>query len=183
MTALDIIVLLLVGGGLIFGLMRGFVQELLSLFAWVAAVLVLSYAHAPAADALAGPVGTRAGAAVLAFALVFGLVFLAGKLLSRRIGASVRRSVVGPFDRLLGAGFGALKGLIGATLLYLAANLVHDLIRGRDAPRPEWMTRSRTFPLLQASGQTIVDLVEARRAAGGEAEGSGATGSGRGSDG
>jgi uncharacterized membrane protein required for colicin V production len=27
--------------------------------------------------------------------------------------------VVGPIDRVLGAGFGALKGLIVATLLYL----------------------------------------------------------------
>jgi membrane protein required for colicin V production len=70
---------------------------------------------------------------------------------------------VGPFDRLLGGGFGALKGLIGATLLFLAASLLYDLFYGRSAERPEWMLQSRTYPLLNASGRAIVDFVEARR--------------------
>jgi uncharacterized membrane protein required for colicin V production len=35
MTALDIIVLFLIGAGAIFGFMRGFVQEALSLIAWL----------------------------------------------------------------------------------------------------------------------------------------------------
>ncbi len=163
MTALDIIVLLLVGGGLFFGFMRGFIFEVLSLVAWVAAIVALKVLHTPATGALEPVVGTRAGAAVLAFVLVFGVVFVAGKLLARRIGGGVRSSVVGPFDRLLGAGFGALKGLIGATLLFLAANLVYDTIYGRTAERPEWMAKSRTYPLLHASGRAIVDFVEARR--------------------
>ncbi len=163
MTALDIITLLLVGGGLVFGFMRGFIFEVLTLVAWVAAIIALKFLHDPATAALEGTVGTRAGAAVLAFALVFGIVFILGKLLARRIGGGVRRSVVGPVDRILGSGFGALKGLIGATLLYLAANLVYDTIYGRTAERPEWMARSRTYPLLHASGRAIVDFVEARR--------------------
>lgn len=163
MTALDIIVLLLVGGGLVFGFLRGFVSEILSLGAWVAAIVALKLLHEPATEALRGPVGTGAGAAVLAFALVFGVTFIAGKLIARRIGGATRKSVIGPVDRVLGAGFGALKGLIGATLLYLAANLVYDTMYGRTAERPQWMAHSRTFPLLNASGRAIVDFVEARR--------------------
>jgi hypothetical protein len=96
------------------------------------------------------------GASILAFALVFGIVFIGGKLASRRVGARVRKSVVGPIDRFLGGGFGALKGLIGATLLYLTLNLVYDTIWGRAAERPEWMAQSRTYPLLHASGEAIV---------------------------
>jgi membrane protein required for colicin V production len=99
----------------------------------------------------------------LAFVLVFGVVFFGGKLLARQIGGATKRSVVGPFDRVLGAGFGALKGLIFATLLYLAASLVYDTIYGRSAERPQWMAQSRTYPLLNASGRAIVDFVEARR--------------------
>ena len=163
LTAIDIIVLLLVGGGLFLGLMRGFVTEILSLLAWVAAIIALKLLHDPVAGALTGIVGTRAGAAVLAFALIFGIVFIAGKLVARRIGGSTKKSIVGPIDRVLGGGFGALKGLIGATLLYLAANLVYDTIYGRTAKRPEWMAKSRTYPLLHASGRAIVDFVEARR--------------------
>lgn len=163
LTALDILVLLLVGGGLFFGFLRGFVFEILSLIAWVAAIVALKLFHDPATGALTNVVGTRAGAAVLAFALVFGFVFIAGKLVARRIGGSTKKSVIGPVDRVLGAGFGALKGLIGATLIYLAANLVYDTIYGRTAERPEWMAQSRTYPLLHASGRAIVDFVEARR--------------------
>ena len=161
LTALDIVVILLVGAGLLFGWLRGFVCEILSLFAWFLAIVALRYLHEPVRDLLAGPVGT--GASVLAFVLVFGLVFLGGKLASRRLGSRVRQSVVGPVDRVLGAGFGALKGLIGATLLFLAVNLVYDTIWGRAAIRPEWMAQSRTYPLLKSSSSTVVDLVEAQR--------------------
>jgi membrane protein required for colicin V production len=163
MTALDIIVLVLVGGGIVLGARRGFVGEVLSLAAWIVAIVALRLLHTPATDLLEGPVGTRAGAAVAAFFIVFGVVLLAGKLIARYVGGGVKKSVVGPIDRILGAGFGALKGLIGATLLYLAANLVYDTIHGRVSARPEWMSSSRTYPLLYASGRAILDFVEWRR--------------------
>jgi membrane protein required for colicin V production len=165
MTALDIIVILLVGGGLIMGSLRGFVGEALSLGSWVAAIVALKLLHTPVAAMLEAPVDTRSGAAVLAFALIFGIVFLGGKMIARRIGGATRRSLIGPVDRILGAGFGALKGLIGATLLYLAANLLYDTVYGRAAPRPDWMAQSRSYPLLYASGRAIVDFVEWRRGA------------------
>ncbi len=161
LTALDVITLLLVGGGLVAGFVRGFAFEVLSLFAWVAAIIALRLFHTPVTEVLRGPVG--AGAAVLAFALVFGIVFIAGKLLARRIGGAAKRSVVGPIDRVLGGGFGALKGLIGATLLYLGATLVYDTVYGRTAPRPQWMQDSRTYPLLHASGDAMLQYIEARR--------------------
>jgi membrane protein required for colicin V production len=163
MTALDIIVLLLVGGGLVQGWFKGFVGEVLSLASWIVAIVFLKLLHTPVTGALEGVVGTRSGAAVLAFALIFGITFLTGKLVARQVGGGVKRSVIGPVDRILGSGFGALKGLIFATLLYLGFNLVYDSIWGRTALRPEWMASSRTYPLLYASGNAIVDFVEWRR--------------------
>jgi len=182
LTALDILVVLLVGAGLVFGWLRGFVSEILSLFAWFLAIVALRYLHEPVRDLLTGLVGTVSGVSVLAFALIFGLVFLAGKLASRRLGGRVRNSVVGPVDRVLGAGFGALKGLIGATILFLGVSLVYDTIWGRAAERPEWMTASRSYPLLKSSGATFVDLVEARRGpapAQGASEGNESAGNGQ----
>lgn len=163
LTALDILVLVLVGAGALFGVMRGLVAEVLSLFAWFLAIVALSWLHAPVRDALIGPIGTVSGAAILAFFLVFGIVFLGGKLASREVGRRVRRSVVGPVDRVLGGGFGALKGLIGATLLFLLVTLVYDTIWGRAAARPAWISEARTYSLLKSSGETMVDLVEAQR--------------------
>jgi membrane protein required for colicin V production len=130
MTAVDICVLLLVGGAAFMGLMRGFVAEALSLIAWVLAVFAVKFAHAPVAHALTATVGTSAGAAVLAFAIVFGVTFFVGKRVAASIGQKSRQSVIGPFDRVLGLGFGALKGLIGATLMFLGFTLVYDTAYG-----------------------------------------------------
>ncbi|MET0270877.1 MAG: CvpA family protein [Sphingomonas sp.] len=162
-TALDIIVLILVLGGAVLGAIRGFVTEVLSLFAWVAAICALKLFHTPVMQALIGVVGTTSGAAVLAFALIFLIVFLIGKLLAASIGARTRQSMLAPVDRALGLGFGAVKGLIGATLLYLLATLAVDTWAGADSPRPKWLRDSRTYPLLSASGKATVDYVQQRR--------------------
>lgn len=165
MTALDILVLILVGGGAVRGAMRGFTYEVMTLLSWILAVAGLRFLHAPVTEMLRGVVGTPGGAAVLAFALIFAVLFFGSRFIGRRFGIGVRESFVGPFDRLLGFGFGALKGLIGVTLLYLLANLATDVVYGGEAKRPAWMTESRTFPLLNASGRAIIDFVETRRVA------------------
>jgi membrane protein required for colicin V production len=163
MTALDIIFLLLVGLGLVFGVRRGFVAEVIALATWVAIVLAIRLLHGPLSDALVGPVGTVSGANVLAFALIFLTVFIAGKLIARTATGGLRRASLGTVDRLLGGGFGALKGLLGVVLLYLAFTLVYDTIWGRAAERPDWVRDARTFPLVYASADLVIDFVETRR--------------------
>jgi len=103
--------------------------------------------------------------------VVFFITFIGVRVIAQRIGGYTRGSLIGPVDRVLGAGFGALKGLIGATLLYLLASLVYDTAFGRTAERPAWMAQSRSYPLLNASGRAIVDFVEARRRSGDEETG------------
>ena len=163
MSALDIFVIVLLGGGAIIGFVRGLVHEMLSLLAWVVAIVMLRMFHTPVSEALVGPVDTPTGGAVLAFVILFLPSFLFMKLLARSLGKKSRTSVLGPFDRVLGGGFGMLKGLLAATLFFLVANLATDLIYGPDEPRPEWMRNSRTYPLLNASGRAVVDWVETRR--------------------
>jgi len=163
MTALDIIFFLLVGLGLVFGLMRGFVHEVLSLGIWILIIVALRLLHGPLSEALEPVIGTVSGAYVLAFALIFLIVLVGGKLIVRRLGGATRKSVIGPLDRILGAGFGALKGLVGVALFYMAFSLVYDTIWGRDDRRPDWVAQARTYPVVHAASNTIVDLVEARR--------------------
>lgn len=163
MTALDIITIVLIGAGAVFGTMRGFVHEALSLFAWVLAIAAVKFLHLPLMALLAKPVGTGSGAAVLAFVLLFGVTFVIGKMLAHAIGARTRQSVLGPFDRVLGFGFGFVKGLIGASLLFLLATLVIDTIEGGPANRPDWMRQSRSYALLNATSRAMVDYVNRRR--------------------
>jgi membrane protein required for colicin V production len=165
MTALDVFVFLLLIGGAAVGFVRGFVHEVISLCAWVVAIAMLKLFHTQLWTGLINSFGWgSAAAAVLAFAILFVPSFLIVKLLARQLGGRTRRhSVLGPFDRVLGGGFGALKGLLGVTLFFLLANLATDMLYGPEAARPQWMTKSRTYPLLNASGRAIVDWVQARR--------------------
>jgi membrane protein required for colicin V production len=165
MTALDIFVFLLLIGGAAIGFVRGFVHEVISILAWIVGIAMLKLFHTQLWTGLENTFHTSpAAGAVLAFALLFVPSFLIVKLLARSLGGRTRRhAVLGPFDRTLGGGFGLLKGLLGATLFFLLANLATDMVYGPQADRPAWMTRSRTYPLLNASGRAIVDWVEARR--------------------
>jgi membrane protein required for colicin V production len=164
-TALDVFVFLLLLGGGAVGFVRGFVHEVISLFAWIVGIAMLKLFHSQLWTGLINSFHTSSpAAAVLAFAILFIPSYLIVKLLARSIGGRTRRhSVLGPFDRVLGGGFGAVKGLLGATLFFLLANLATDMVYGPQADRPQWMTKSRTYPLLNASGRAIVDWVEARR--------------------
>lgn len=167
LTGLDIIVLLAIFGGALFGMMRGFVTEVIALFSWVAAIVALKLFHGPATKLLLHVVGNPSGASVLAFALVFLVVYAGGKLIAGTLGQRMRTSVLGPLDRVLGFGFGALKGLIIVTLGYLLINLGYDTLYGAASERPGWMRQSRTHPLLNATGRAIVDWVGNRRKQGG----------------
>ena len=163
MSALDVFVIVLLGGGALIGLVRGLVHEVLSLLAWVVAIVMLRLFHTPIAVSLTEPVGSATGAAVLAFIILFLPSFLFMKLLARSLGKKSRKSVLGPFDRVLGGGFGMLKGLLAATLFFLLANLATDLVYGPEAERPDWMRNAHTYSLLNASGRAVVDWVETRR--------------------
>ena len=160
---LDIIILVVVGAAAALGAKRGFVAEVLTLFAWVAIVFALKIFHLPLSRALAGYVGTGSGATVLAFVLLAGVTYLAGKLVANAIGKRTRTSVLGPVDRALGFGFGALKGLILASLAYLLVVLVLDTLGGGPTRRPAWLVEARTYPLLNATSASIADVVDRRR--------------------
>ncbi|MFC3214527.1 MULTISPECIES: CvpA family protein [Novosphingobium] len=163
MTGFDIAVLLLVGLGALFGFIRGFVQEILALSAWVFAVFAIRLFHTPATEWLAGHVGSESGAGVLAFALLLGVPFAAVKLVAGWAGSKSRASVLGPVDRVLGLGFGAVKGVIVIVLAFSVLVLGYDTIWGIGG-RPEWITSARTFPFINASSEALVQMIAERRA-------------------
>ncbi len=163
MTALDIFVLVLMGGGAIFGFLRGFVQEILSLIAWILIIIGVRFLHAPVTDFLVSPIGSESGASVLAFAAIVIVTYALGRWVAKSIGSKSRKSLLGPVDRVLGFGFGMIKGLIGATLAYLLVILVYDGVYGAAVERPLWLSESRTYPLLNASGKAMIQFIDERR--------------------
>jgi membrane protein required for colicin V production len=167
MTALDIITLLLVGLGVFRGVQKGFVYAVLSLGVWVLVILALWLLHGPVSRALSGAMAPS-GAYAFAFVIIFAGAFFGGKFLTSRVSKGVRRSVIGPADRLLGAGFGALKGLVYATLFFMAFSFVYDMIWTSRERRPAWIENAFTYPLVRSTADLFVNFAKDRQ--GGAAE-------------
>ncbi len=100
------------------GVVRGVVFELMSLAGWVVAWFAAQWGSALLAPQL--PVGTPGSGlnAGVAFALAFVAALVAWALLARLVRLLIHATPLSIPDRLLGAGFGALRG--GVLLLALA---------------------------------------------------------------
>lgn len=101
------------------GLVRGFVFECLSLLGWVVAWFAAWWAAPQLAPQL--PVGAAGSALNLALALAISFVaaLVAWTLLARLIRLLIHATPLSLPDRLLGGGFGALRGAV--LLLAVAA--------------------------------------------------------------
>ena len=162
MTAFDIIVLLIVGVAAVGGFMRGFVQEVLSLVGWALAVFAIRFLHTDLTAFLFGYIGTPSTAAVLAFALLLLIPYAAMKLIASRAGRTTRNSVLGPIDRVLGFGFGGVKGVIIVVMAFSVLVLGYDTVWGPRG-RPTWMTTARTYSFVNAAADAMVDLISERQ--------------------
>lgn len=163
MTAFDLIVLLIVGVAAAGGFMRGFVQELLSLAAWVLAVFAVRMLHTDLTAAIFAYTGGPISASLLAFSLLLLVPYVAMRLIANRAGKSARASVLGPIDRVLGFGFGAVKGVIVVVMAFSLLVLGYDAVWGASG-RPVWISSARTYPFINASSEAMVLLIEERRA-------------------
>ncbi|RZK03084.1 MAG: CvpA family protein [Novosphingobium sp.] len=168
MTGFDIAVLLLVGVGAVTGFLRGFVQEMLALFAWIFALFAIHFLHTPLSHALTPMIGTESGATVLGFALLLLVPYAVVKLVANWLGAKSRNSVLGPIDRVLGFGFGGLKGLIIVVLGFSVLVLGYDTVWGVGG-RPDWITQARSYRFINASSEALVKMIAERRNAAAEA--------------
>ena len=158
------VVLLIVAVAAVGGFMRGFVQEVLSLLAWILAVLAIHYLHPTLTAQLSRFFSSETGAAVLAFTRLLLVPYAAMKLIARWAGGRSRSSVLGPIDRLLGFGFGAIKGLIIVVLGFSVLVLGYDTVWGPGG-RPDWITQSRSYPFINAASDELVLMLGERRAA------------------
>jgi membrane protein required for colicin V production len=162
MTGFDIAVLLVLGLGAITGFLRGFVQEVLALAAWVLSLVAIRNLHSPLTAALDPMIGTSSGAGVLAFAVLLLVPYAIFKLLANRMGEASRNSVLGPIDRLLGFGFGAIKGAIIVVMAFSVLVLGYDTIWGIGG-RPTWITQARAYPFVNAASEALVEVIAERR--------------------
>ena len=163
MTGFDFLVLLIVGVAATGGYMRGFLQEVLSLASWILAAFAIRYMHTPLTIVLQEYIGKNVTTSVLAFTLLLLIPYAAMKVIANNVGKASRNSVLGPIDRVLGIGFGALKGFVITIIAFSVLVLGYDTVwdyRGR----PVWITTAKSYELVDAGSRSMVEVLAQRRA-------------------
>lgn len=163
MTGFDYLVLLIVGVAAVGGFLRGFLQEILSLAAWILAAFAIRFLHAPMTLVMQNVTGQSITTSVLAFALLLLIPYAAMKVIANNVGKVSRNSFLGPIDRVLGFGFGSLKGLLIVVIAFSLVVLGYDSVwdyRGR----PAWITTARSYELVDGASRSLVEALAQRRA-------------------
>jgi len=123
MSAVDWLLLAIVGLSALFGLMRGFVSVLASLVAWVLAAWVAFRFGAQIGMWLAGAGPPGTGHVLAGYALGFVGVLVVVGLAAWLVGKLVHSIGLSGLDRLLGLGLGVLRGAFVACALVLLLGL------------------------------------------------------------
>src|SRR5258706_6502939 len=152
MTWLDYAVIGVFAASLFVGAWRGLVREVLSILGWVIAFL--------AANLLAGPLGPVMPQAIpspeLRVAAAYVAVFVGSLVVTTLLGLLfskiVKAAGLGGVDRMLGALFGAARGL----LIVLAAALLAGLT---SAPKQSFWRDSASGPYLVRAAQALKPLL------------------------
>lgn len=123
MNGIDIAILVVIGLSLFTGLMRGFVKELLALLTWLIA-LVVAYRYGDLLYPWLGKYTEDSNIQHIAgFVLLLLACLLLGAIINALLSALIQKSGLGGTDRLLGMGFGAIRGAFIVSVLILVANL------------------------------------------------------------
>jgi membrane protein required for colicin V production len=127
----DVLILVILGGSVLVGVLRGLAFEVLSLLGWLVAWLCAQAWGIRVAQALhVGTPGSLLERGV-GFALCFVAVLLGWKLLSWLVQQVIQATPLAPIDRTLGAAFGLLRG---AVIVLVAVTLVGLTPWARSAP-------------------------------------------------
>jgi len=154
LTLFDIIALLILSVSTLVGFARGALREVSTVVAFVIAVAVAIFAlpyTGPMARAAVHPSWAANTVAVL-------IMFLAVYILVRVLASALTRGVhstqtLGTVDRVIGAGFGLIRGLVVLGVFNLAFNLAPP-----PSGVPAWVGHAKLYPLSADCARTLLAL-------------------------
>jgi len=152
MSMLDIIVLLVLALTVVRGLMRGMVDTLFSLVAWMLAFFLGKWGALMVAPLL--PIGVENPAIryFAGFAVIFLVVLIGVLLLGHALASLVKAVGLGSADKVLGGVLGLTKGLVILIGLTLAAGLT-------SLPRTDFWKQAALSGTLQMMAMRALPLV------------------------
>lgn len=122
MAIVDIIILGIIGLSCLFGGFRGLVKEALSLAFWIGAAVLASVFSDDVAVKLAGSIDNPAFRRIVAFLMIFIITVFAGGLISNLFSKLMSKAGLGGVDRLLGALFGIIRGVVIVTVIVMVTS-------------------------------------------------------------
>ena len=162
MAALDIIIALIVIVAATGGFMRGLVQEVLSLASWIMAALAIHFMHPALSKGLRNFYQAEPAVSLLAFVLLLLVPYGAIKIIIGNVSGASDGALLGPIDRVLGFGFGAVKGALIAIFAFAVLVTGYDDSWGFDG-RPQWITGARTYAAADAFSRQLMPEIGLRR--------------------
>jgi membrane protein required for colicin V production len=151
---LDIVFIVVLLFSVVRSFRKGFSREIVGLAASLFALVLAMWFYGIAGSYVAPYVSSRGAANMIGFVLVVIAVLLVGALVGSIVSRFIRTIGLSFFDRLLGAGFGFLRGLL-ITIALLTAYIAFSPHAEKEAT-PDAVLHSRIAPwILEASGYFV----------------------------
>ncbi len=125
MTSFDYAVLTIVGLSVILSVMRGLLREVLAILGWVAAFYVAKTYTNQLLPMMPADIPTEPLRVLAAFLVLFLATLLVASLLAIALSAIFKKIGLGWLNRLLGAAFGVVRGLLIVCILVFLAGLTN----------------------------------------------------------
>lgn len=153
-TLLDGIVIVVVLLSALLAMYRGFIREVLSIAAWVAAAAAAYFLYKPFLPTVKEYISQEYIALGVAVTIIFVVTLMVVSYITMKISDFVLDSAFGPLDRTFGFLFGAARGLL---LVVVAMLFFNWFIQEKD--QPGWVVGAKSKPLINMLGDRLVALL------------------------